>query len=66
MRTLNESELVVVSGGGAWDDMWEYIGEALGGFIAEQAYSKGAKELHDLGSNGGLDDYLAGQNDPLL
>lgn len=66
MIEINEQVLEYVNGAGAWDDFWKMVGDAIGSALAEDAYSKNSKALHDLASNGGLDEFLENQNDPLL
>lgn len=66
MIELSRANFKDVQGAGSWDDFWKMIGEAIGSAVAEDAYSKESKVLHDLGSNGGLDEFLENQSDPLL
>ncbi|MFC3094151.1 hypothetical protein DRW07_11750 [Alteromonas sediminis] len=63
---MDRSEISLVSGGGAWDDFWHDVGSAIGSLLAESAYSKQSKDMHDLGSAGNLDEFLSNQSDPLL
>jgi len=69
MNMLTEKEVHQVSGAGAWDDFWAWVGYRTGDFLAESAYSGGSKTLHDIGSGSSgqsLSGFLADQNDPLL
>ena len=69
MKRIDQNVLSQISGGNAWNNFWESIGNTLGQWGASQAYSKESKSLHDIGtgaSGESLEDFLASQNDPLL